>query len=252
VNFAKKRILMRFFSRSLAATTFALVLALACSRGSAAITAITLGDFSNPRVLDFQSSPAGNVSGTDPLFTTFGISSVTAFSSGSISFTDTFEVRPNSSRALWENASGLAVVDPGATRLAEPATIGGDALGYDLTFDSLQEKVGISTHDQGGFYFFDFYNGATLVGHFETFATSADTNEFYFSSDLSFDRFVLSTPGGYAIDDITLDSVAAVPEPTSLALFALGMALMAAGRCRAGRMKSTCEYSERAKNDVIA
>jgi hypothetical protein len=137
-------------------------------------------------------------------------------------------VRPNSSRALWANSSGLAVVDPGTSGLAD------HAVSYTVDFQSDLTRFGAGVHDQANTTFtYSFFEGAVLVGA-GSFTTdnSADLTTKFFESSTPFDRVTISSniaDGGYAVDNITIESraAAAVPEPGSIAL--LGLALGACG-----------------------
>jgi hypothetical protein len=190
---------------------------------NAAVIPITFGDFTNATVLDFQSAPVGNISGTAPLFTSFGISSVSTVASN---FSDDFGVRPNSSRALWANSGGLAVVDPGTVALA-------NIVAYTINFQADLTKFGVGVHDQQTNFTYSFFDNNVLVGIGSLTANSPDLNTAFFESSVPFDQVTISgTSGGFAIDNITIESVAAaaVPEPATLAL--LGIAVGALGFSR--------------------
>jgi hypothetical protein len=215
-------------------TRFAvLTLLSAPALASAAVVPINLSDFANPTVLDFQSAPVGTTSGTASLFTDFGISSVSATG---FSFTDIFNVRPNSSRALWINSSGLAIVGPGTTTLAELG------VSYTIKFQADRARFGIGVHDQANELFsLSFFDNNALVGTSSfTSDGSADLNMAFFESTAPFDRVTIAsttlTAAGFAIDNITVETVAAaVPEPGSAALLCVALGAFGVSR---GRKKS--------------
>jgi hypothetical protein len=204
----------------------AMVIAASASAGT--VTPITLGDFASASVLDFNSAPLGNISGTASLFTSFGIASVAVSANG---IGDSFGIRPNASRALWANSGGLAIVDPGAGDLAAD----GVGMVYTLVFAGLHSKFGIGVHDQGTLFTVAFFDGLTAVGS-AVFDSTVDANDLsmaYFANTDAFDRITITAAGGYAIDNITIEgSAAAVPAPASLALLGLGLAGLAATRRR--------------------
>lgn len=186
---------------------------------SSALMQINLGDFSNAKVLDFESATLGSISGTDTLFTGFGISSISTTASD---FTDAYGDRTNSSRALWENSNGLVIVDP--DDLDETLA---NVITYTLQFSGFHTKFGIGVHDQNTGFRYAFFNGVTSVGSLDIASGTSDLAQRYFSSSDLFDRVTVSSiapvPGGFAIDNITLEAGSQVPEPSVLALFGLGL-----------------------------
>ena len=204
---------------------------MAASASAGTVTSITLGDFTNASVLDFNSAPVGNISGTSSLFTSFGISSVSA-TFGFIS-SDGFGVRPNASRALWANDAGLTIVDPNAGDLADIVT-------YTIKFADLHTKVGFGVHDQQSDFLVEFFSGATAVGSTTFQSNTADLFMVHLQNSDAFDTITISVPlpGGFAIDNITIEASepSAVAEPASLALLGLGLAALApAARRRKAR-----------------
>lgn len=208
----------------------ALVSALAWVSGpvsAGVITEIGLGDFITPKVLDYQTAPLGAISGSASLFTNFGISSVSAVGSD---FSDGLGNRPNASRSLWFNESGLQIVDPGAGGLAA------DQITYTIDFASAIGKFGWAWHDQDDAMLVEFFLGATPVGSVVSSGnhvaggTTNDKRTLYLMNTDSFDRIAITNNtgfGGFSIDDLTLEA-AAVPEPATIGLLIPGIGLLGA------------------------
>jgi len=191
--------------------------------GSAEVNKITEDDvgLAEATVLDFNSAVIGTIASTASLFTDFGIQSLSYLDSLS-TYNDGFGVRNNDSRALWANASGLAIVDPGATSLGNG--------GYEITLQQKNSYFGFAAHDQAGDYIITFYDGEAQVGTITTVldlvagsSDGADKMTGYFYSDIQFNRVIVDESGGFAIDDITLG---AVPEPASALMLVFGAGLV--------------------------
>lgn len=198
-------------------------LALAAAQAHAGIVNVSEPEFGNAKVLDFESAPTGNVSRTDAIFSNFGISAVTTVASD---FTDGFGSRANASKALWVNETGLAIAAPGGSNFA-------DTVSYTIDFALRQTRFGFGVHDQNFTISIELFDGLTSVGT-TTLNTggSADLTMLYFASSSAFDRVVINSTGvsgGFAIDNLTL---AAVPAPASVALFAFGALGLVARRKR--------------------
>ena len=168
-----------------------------------AITQIGLNDFVDPRVLDFESTPTGNIGGTNSLFTDFGISSVeyTGYR-----MADYFDHYSNVSQALWVNAGGLVVARPGMSGFAD------SNLSYTLNLADLHQRIGIGVNDHNGRVNFDFFNSGNAVGSFVIDPTGTSGLAMsYLENTESFDSVTITAsmnggdPAGFAIDNITLD-----------------------------------------------
>lgn len=220
---------------------------------AAVITEITLGGFTNPNILDFESEAVGTIGATDPIFTAIGIASITGTSG---TYTDDFQDRENSSeRALWfTSGNQLVIVDPAAL---DGGIYGQQNISYEISFINSVFRFGFSTHDepfasQGAAPLtITFYSGANQVGTINSngvlVAASGsgpspnwDRRDFYFENDELFDRVVLTTDPtgnqGFALDNFAVEPVSDVPEPGTLALFGLG--LIGAGFFRRKRQNS--------------
>jgi len=191
----------------------AAVVALGVVRVEGAVTQIELGEFVTPRVLDFESTPTGNVGGTDSLFADFGISSVeyTGYR-----MADRFDNYANVSRALWVNEGGLVVCKAGMSGFAD------HDLSYTLNLADLHQRIGIGVNDHDGQVNFDFLSSGSTVDSFVIDRTGTPgLAMFYLESSKSFDGVKITAsmggrdPAGFAIDNMTLDSV---PEPATHAL----------------------------------
>ena len=200
-------------------------LALASPSWGGTITQIDLVDFTDPKVLDFETATPGTISGTDSLFTDFGITQITITAS---SFLDGYNSRSNSSRALWANSGGLAIVDPGV------AVSNANTIVYTLDFSSLQSRLGVGVHDHSSTYTYEFFNDATSVGSTTKGVATADLFQVYLENDMMFNRVIISNlGGGFAIDNITLEKTSGViPVPGTLVFFGAGFAGFAVWRYR--------------------
>lgn len=212
---------------------------------AAIITEITLGDFTAPNILDFESAAVDlSVANNDPLFTAIGISSITGTADD---YADDFQDRANSSeRALWFTSGGqLAIVDPSDTN---GIAFGQDNTSYEIEFTNAIFRFGFHTHDEPFAEHptanpapppltITFFFGLTQIGQTTSSGVLVpgagpspewDRRQFYFGSDGLFNRVVLSTAGsnqGFGLDDFAVDPepLSDVPEPGSLALFGLGL-----------------------------
>ena len=213
------------FNRFLPFTVFTLSLIFSNPTFAGTITEINLGDFANVQVLDFETAPLGNISSTDALFTNFGIAQ--AITNAGL-FSDLYNVRPNSSRALWSTDGMPRIVDPGAMFNAVDIT-------YSLFFSSTHTRFGVGAHDEGGAYRFEFFNNFMNVGGITLSANdNPDLRQMYLENDMAFNSVLIRGGGGFAIDNITLEGsiVPPVPEPSAMLLFGTGIAGIVAWRLR--------------------
>ncbi len=217
---------------------FLLAMVTAASAVHAVITPITIGDFNNPIVLDFESVPLGDISGTDPAFTGFGISLVTG--TGSDSDPIWGDIGPDTGRALFVREDGtgqLFISQFGAgDRPAE------DSVTFSIELAESHVRFGVSLASLriGDPTDLTFFDGPTVVGTITVTRPDASEPIFYFESDVVFDEVLIEHPVGNQIlglDNITLDqsSVPALgPLPMgglTLLLVLLGLgALRLAGR----------------------
>ena len=182
----------------------ALMLSISCF-GTAAHGTITSGvTIPRPLVLDFETATPGNIASSDPLFAEFGIADI-GIDAASF-FADDFDGGAGASRAVWWNAGGLAIVDPGAM---DNAGLGNF---WFIEFTNPQTVVGFGTHDApgGATHTIEFFDGATSVGSIVVSPTSFDLQEFTFESSVAFDRLQITNTDnlGFALDNITLSGAA--------------------------------------------
>ena len=210
-----------------------------CSSSADAGVITTGGTISNPQVLDFESATVGNISSSDALFSNFGISDI-GIQNPSFFF-DGYGVRTNSSRAVWVNSGGLAIVDPGAANNA----IDGDF--WFIDFTQPQSVLGFGLHDQSGTLNVEFFSGGASVGSTTVTILTGDLEESTFANTDTFDRVTIdinSTTVAFALDNITLSSATAIPEPNSLVLIAMATAGMFGRGLRNRRRKRRKDVDE--------
>ncbi|MCU0500605.1 MAG: PEP-CTERM sorting domain-containing protein [Anaerolineae bacterium] len=198
-------------------------LALAASTVNAA-TIVSIGAFSNPVVLNFESLSTGPISTTDPYFTSIGISSVSVANGTSAG--DALDTNTDG-KALASVRGSLSVVGVGDP--IDNGTSGGNPL-FTINFANPQTLFGYSHIDQTGNFPVTFYLGATQV---DSFVFSPSSSAPVYLQAASFDRVTIGQEagftGGFALDNITINGA---PEPGTLALLGLGLAGLAASRRR--------------------
>lgn len=188
-------------------------LAVLVSAGSAgAATTINLGDFSHPTVLDFEGLSAGPISGTDPYFTSAGISSVSVVNGtfGGDTLDNYFD-----GNALASVGGVLSVVAPGGP--IDDGTVAGAPV-FTMQFADVRDKFGIMIADQHGVFQLTFQH---LGGTVDTFSWDTGLGESAYVQVNPFDTVIVDHPGfryGYAIDNITLEDLAYIPAPGAILL----------------------------------
>jgi hypothetical protein len=183
-----------------------------------AASAITLADFTNPFVLDFESTPTGPTAG---VFPAAGITGITMTAT---TFGDGYNAEAGRTRALWGNESGAGIFDVGATSLADDPV-------FTIAFATDITRFGFSIFDQGGFgVSMEFYDAGGLVDSFG-FTTATTSPVFHYVSAAAFDTLVIFGDGfgGFGLDNLTVET-AAVPIPATALL--LPAALLGLGALR--------------------
>lgn len=205
---------------------------LATTASAGVITSTTLGTYTNPFVFDFQSPAEGNISGTDGYFTANGISSVTAVSGVNDDIYDNF---PPANTGLFHNQSTGLLIDnqDGVARTFHTDTV------FTFNLSESQHRFGFEILDQlNSDMQISFFDGVTAVGSTTfSYPTSGVIN--YFHNTDAFNRVVIEdlVNGGYGLDNITIETVSAVPEPATMTLWALGSLGCAIGAYRRKRSK---------------
>jgi hypothetical protein len=183
-----------------------------------AASAITLGDFINPFVLDFESTPTGPTAG---VFPAAGITGITMTATN---FGDGYNAEAGRTRALWGNASGAGIFNVRATNLADDPV-------FTIAFATDITRFGFSIFDQSGLTVtMEFYDAGGLVDSFG-FTTATSSPVFHYVSAAAFDTLVIRGDGfgGFGLDNLTVET-AAVPIPATALL--LPAALLGLGALR--------------------
>ncbi|MEM7403756.1 MAG: hypothetical protein AAF458_00625 [Pseudomonadota bacterium] len=186
---------------------------------------IDLTDFVNPTVLDFESQSNGAIAATDPLFTSFGITSLTATGT---SDADIYSEGGGTRALFYSEQTGFLLDESGRPELPMFAT---DGLSYTLVFNRLLNRIGFGTPDHGAGIDIEFRNGTTLVENF-TQGRGSNSSPTFYGSSVAFDRITVSstTPGlGFGLDNITLEAATA-PAPGPAALLGLGLLALSFGK----------------------
>ncbi|MEO0622461.1 MAG: PEP-CTERM sorting domain-containing protein [Pseudomonadota bacterium] len=176
-------------------------------------TAISLADFDDPLVEDFESVALGSILETDPVFTALSITGITTTSAAA----EPYDARSTSTRALGATDDGtLTVVDPGTSDV----TI--TEIGFD--FSRSLSRIGFGIHDSQGTMAVDFLDGTTVVDSIDvTITQGGQLTSVFLMSDLPFTAIDLSIDNGFVIDNLTVEA-AHVPVPATLPLLLLGLA----------------------------
>ncbi|MFQ5630189.1 MAG: PEP-CTERM sorting domain-containing protein [bacterium] len=234
--------------RNFLSAVFAAMLLIGSAKAGV-VSIIAPGDFSNPTILDFNTAPLGPISSTASLFADFGISSLTATSSGG---SDGFQNRNNASRALWFD-DGLRIVDPGTSGFD-------NSMIYTIDFSASHTMFGFGWHDENTKMLVTFFNAGLNVGSVSGRgilepggSDNGDLRSLYLMNTESFNRVIISSltsSDGFALDNLTLDSSTSVtPEPATLTLMALGLGGAALAGRRRKKQKNMKPQLGRRKSD---
>ncbi len=195
---------------------------------NSATVPITLSSFKKAQTLDFESyGPAGTrstISGTDPLFTEFGITQVTAtggrFDGGG---NDTQNQTAQSGKGLFFTGGSLWVLPQD-----DASNGGGVDFGFNQTFtldfDRNLNRFGLTFQDQiAQDMIFRFFLDGVLQGTI-SWPVEQVVDTFYgFQTPFWFDSVEIDgslSTDGFGIDNITIE---AVPEPSAYLLVLLGL-----------------------------
>jgi hypothetical protein len=213
----------------------------------AGIIRIDESEFIDAETLSFGPSDKGPISGTDDLFTNFGISDISA--KASQSFGEEY-ARGDSQYVLWADSNdGVQVVeerDGCDAYSTDPKfldkCVGNRTLAkvdfYDVNFSDDLTKIGFHMVDIWKPLEFTFYLDGAIVGEYDedargdwdgnTTGTGLGWTQWRaFSSDIAFDQIkIQSTAGaqddGFGIAQIRKEAIS-VPEPSSVMLLAASL-----------------------------
>ncbi|MEO0680344.1 MAG: hypothetical protein AAF192_08010 [Pseudomonadota bacterium] len=204
---------------------------LASGTGAKALSVISLSDFDDPAVLDFESVAAGPIDSDAPLFTDIGISSITGTSAAQSVDMFGFAVDGN---GLGLIGGVLSVVQPG--EVIDAPRRGSDPA-FTLALAEPTTRIGIDIVEARSGITLRFLNAGSVV---DSFTPSAPQNlglAIYlelaaFDSVEFFAAASLSPNEGWALDNITLEQGAPVPVPlpASALLLLAGLGAVALGR----------------------
>ena len=186
-------------------------------RSMLAITQIALGDFSAPRVQDFQAVPTGPIASNAAAFQAIGISSITGTSDADVDSYST--ASPAANRSLAATSTGLRVIDPNSGDANDRF---GNNNSYTINFAQPQTRFGFTNDDSGGQSFtfnIVLFSGGTQVDSGTLPAPIFGRNGLYFSSTIAFDSVRISNSfgDGFVIDNLTTETPApTITAPTSI------------------------------------
>lgn len=195
---------------------------LVSTAGAGTITETNLASYSSPFVFDFEAPALGDISGTDSYFTANGISSITAVSTRRA---DTYNSFAPSTKGLFHNQNTPTLLIDDLGGVARPFS---SNTVFRINLSEAQHRIGFEILDQeGSDYRIQFFNGVAEVGTITFDYATTNVIRYFHNTDL-FDSVSITGIGsqGYGLDNITIQSVAGVPEPASMAIWgisALGM-----------------------------
>lgn len=197
-------------------TTLAALAVMTSAYGAQAATLISLSDFGNANVEDFNAAPLGFIQPTDTLFSDLGITGIRATHNN-----DRFGVRANSSRALGVDADGnLNIIDPGTRGLSSS---------YTLSFADAITQFGFGIHDQRTRLTLEFFNNGTIVDTLRVRTGTRDLAQFYVRAE-EFNLVRISSSRSrqaFALDNLTVGEPNVVPVPAGLPLFVTALGAFA-------------------------
>lgn len=178
----------------------------------------------NPKVLDMEGTPTGPISGTDPLFTGFGLSRAFIVNDPGrhVAVGDRLTANVQGNGLVAQN-NELAIAAP--NDLMDSQEIGA-GFGFQLAAGFTATQFGFLVIDQVNHSMrFDLFLAGGSVGSLTFLHAGAFPNpEIYFESGAAFDEvhFIASpsATGGWGVDNLTFGNQ--VPEPATLSLLAIG------------------------------
>lgn len=197
-------------------TTLAALAIVTSAYSAQAATVISLSDFDNAIVEDFNTAPLGLTRLAGPMFSDLGITDISASYNR-----DKYNARANSSRALGVGANGnVSVIDTGTRGLSSS---------YTLSFAAAITQFGFGIHDQRTRLTLKFSNNGTVVDTLRVRTGTRDLAQFYVQA-AAFDEITISarkTKQAFALDNLTVEGPAVVPVPAGFPLFITALGALA-------------------------
>lgn len=187
-------------------------------------TLILTSGMTNPSVtIDFSTFTTGatSVTAINAAAPGAGISSIT-FSE--LSGTGVYDSDLGSGNALAANGNGGLVIVP------ELGTYG-NANSMLIVLDHYVTEFGFQLADRADSVL-NLFDGATLVGSINTPDISSPPITDFFSSTISFNTIQISQAHNWVIPELVIQTGISVPEPSTIAIFALGMIGLASRRLK--------------------
>jgi hypothetical protein len=154
----------------------------------AIVTEVSLAEFGQPRVLDMEAAADGPIQGDDPLFTDFGVVSISATSDDPA--TDSYTGGTPSFRALFNTISGGLIM----VSLPVPPWFDNNPT-FTLQLDQEQWLFGVAPVDTLGDLRIRFTRGALVVGEL-TFYSDRESTYYFHSTESFWTSRISRTAGG--------------------------------------------------------